>query len=141
MTCAGDKGVVSMEEYGSFMGDIVKYGALGLSLAMAQETGVVHVLCQADTPLTSLQVAQQAGLKERYVRELMGSLVAGGVVQLAPGTGGRDGQEARYLVPQHHRQALDITGKKSTGLAISARQFAVVENAFSLDGPQWKKIK
>ncbi|KAK7501688.1 hypothetical protein BaRGS_00007119 [Batillaria attramentaria] len=125
-----------MEDYGQMMGDIVKYGAMGLSLAMAQETGVVHVLCQADTPLTSLQVAQQAGLKERYVRELLGSLVAGRVVQLAPGTGGRDGQEARYLVPQHQRQALYKTSVKTRYLAVVARQFADVKEAFQVDGPR-----
>ncbi|KAK7501686.1 hypothetical protein BaRGS_00007117 [Batillaria attramentaria] len=136
MSSADDnKDVISLEQYGVILGDTVKYGALGLSLAMAQETGVVHVLCQADTPLTSLQVAQQAGLKERYVRELLGSLVAGHVVHLAPGTGTKDRPEGLYFVPQNHRKMLDKTSKTARYLSASARQFAAIKDVFPLDGP------
>ena len=43
------------------------YGSVALALAMAKEKGIVAVLCQAEDPLFSSDIAAQAKLKERYL--------------------------------------------------------------------------
>ena len=45
--------------------EVYVYGSVSLALAMAQETGMVTVLCQAEGPLTSAHVAHRTKLKER----------------------------------------------------------------------------
>ena len=51
--------------YDRLTNDVYTYGSLSLALAMAQETGMIKVLCQAEGPLSSAHVARQGKLKER----------------------------------------------------------------------------
>ena len=54
-----------MAAYERLTNDVYVHGSVSLALAMAQETGMIKVLCQAEGPLTSAQVAREAKLKER----------------------------------------------------------------------------
>jgi 2-polyprenyl-3-methyl-5-hydroxy-6-metoxy-1,4-benzoquinol methylase len=56
---------------------------LSMMLSIGHRTGLFDVM--AKMPLsTSLQIAERAGLKERYVREWLGAMVTGGVVEYDP---------------------------------------------------------
>ena len=54
-----------MAAYKRLTNDVYVHGSVSLALAMAQETGMIKVLCQAEGPLTSAHVARRAKLKER----------------------------------------------------------------------------
>ncbi|KAK7109970.1 S-adenosylmethionine-dependent methyltransferase Rv2258c-like [Littorina saxatilis] len=115
--------------------DVYAWGSVSLALAMAHETGITPILCQAQGPLSSHQLAQQGKLKERYVREVVNALAVAGLVQLEEGTGGKDGTEPRYLVPQSHRKQLTKAGVYSLMISAAASHFAKVKECFPLDGP------
>ena len=51
--------------YKRLTNDVFVHGSVSLALAVAQETGMIKVLCQAEGPLTSAHIARRAKLKER----------------------------------------------------------------------------
>jgi ubiquinone/menaquinone biosynthesis C-methylase UbiE len=69
-------------------------GALSLMISIGHRTGLFDVM-RGLPPSTSQEVAERAGLDERYVREWLGALVCAGVVDVDPGT-------ARYALPAEH---------------------------------------
>ncbi|KAK7109972.1 S-adenosylmethionine-dependent methyltransferase Rv2258c-like isoform X2 [Littorina saxatilis] len=124
-----------MSSYEELTRDVYTWGSVSLALAMAHETGITPILCQAQGPLSSHQLAQQGKLKERYVREVVNALAVAGLVQLEEWTGGEDGVEARYLVPDTHRHALKAAGTFCGLVSTCARQFSGVKECFDVDGP------
>src|SRR5437763_2724314 len=67
---------------------------------------------------TSEDIAQAAGLNERYVREWLGSMVTGGIVEYEPST-------RTYRLPAEHAAALTrAAGPKN--VATLAPQFAMM---------------
>nr|KAG5711418.1 hypothetical protein BaRGS_025845 [Batillaria attramentaria] len=125
----------SVEEYDRISGDVTTYGSLALVLALAKDTGMVRVLCEADTPLTSSDIAKKAGLKERYVRETLDALVAGRLLQLAPGTGGEGQDEARYVLNEPHRDTFKRTANLAMTVYWCASLFKSIKEILPVDGP------
>ena len=70
---------------------ILNDGMLGLMMSVGHRTGLFDALADGD-PCTSAQLAERAGLNERYVREWLGAVVTGGLVDY-------DGATARYTLP------------------------------------------
>lgn len=120
-------------EFGEMTSQMLQYGAVSLSVAMAQETGILGILLAADQPLTSVEIAHKAGLKERYVRENLGAMTSGRLVQLVESHSPED--DLRYIVPLEHRPALTKLGVFSLFLSAVSRQFSAVKDCFPLDGP------
>ncbi|MFC5993301.1 methyltransferase domain-containing protein [Pseudonocardia hispaniensis] len=85
-------------------------GFVGLMLDLAHRTGLLETL--AAGPGTSQELAERAGLVERYVRECLGALVTAGIVDYAPA--GR-----RYMLPPE--RAVCLSGPGSLNLAPFAR--------------------
>jgi SAM-dependent methyltransferase len=83
---------------------------LVLMIDLADRTGLLDSLAKG--PGTSQEVASRAGLNERYVRECLGALVTGGLVDYDPG-----GQI--YTLPAEH--ALCLTGDGSMNVAPVSR--------------------
>lgn len=83
---------------------------LVLMIDLADRTGMLDGL--VDGPGTSQQVAERTGLQERYVRECLGALVTGGLVEY-------DASSERYRLPPEH--ALCLTGDTSMNLAPLSR--------------------
>jgi SAM-dependent methyltransferase len=81
-----------------------------LMVDVASRTGLLEALAAGDG--TSTDVADRAGLVERYVRECLGALVTGGIVEYDPAT-------RRYALPPEH--AVCLTGPGSLNLAPLAR--------------------
>jgi SAM-dependent methyltransferase len=69
-------------------------------------------------PSTSAEVAEAAGLQERYVREWLGALVTGGVVRY-------DAATRRYALPPEHAASLTPAAGPDN-LAAFAREVAVL---------------
>ncbi len=83
---------------------------LVLMIDLADRTGLLATL--AEGPGTSDDLAARAGLHERYVRECLGSLVTGGLVDYEPA-------ERRYGLPPEH--AICLTGDGPTNVAPASR--------------------
>ena len=63
--------------------DILNSGAIALMTSIGHRTGLFDTLAQLP-PSTSQQIAEAAGLNERYVREWLGSMVTGCFVEYEP---------------------------------------------------------
>ncbi len=65
---------------------VLNHGALAVMLAIGHRTGLFDTLSEGG-PQTSAELASTAGLNERYVREWLGAVTTGRVVDLDPDTG------------------------------------------------------
>lgn len=63
--------------------DVLNGGALALMTSVGHRTGLFDVLASM-TPATSSQIAEAAGLNERYVREWLSAMTTGGFVDHDP---------------------------------------------------------
>ena len=83
-----------VEEFAGRLIGVVNDASLALSLSLGHKTGLFDAMAGMG-PSTSEQIAAEAGLDERYVREVLGALTTGGVVTYDPA-----GQT--YLLPPEH---------------------------------------
>jgi SAM-dependent methyltransferase len=74
--------------------EILNGSALALMTSVGHRTGLFDALAERG-PSTSEELAEQAGLDERYVREWLGAMATGRFVELDPETG-------RYALPAEH---------------------------------------
>jgi SAM-dependent methyltransferase len=81
----------------AFAGDLLatlNHGALCLMISVGHRTGLFDVMSGL-APATSQEIAERAGLDERYVREWLGAMVTGKVVDVDPAT-------LRFFLPNEH---------------------------------------
>ncbi|GEL20316.1 class I SAM-dependent methyltransferase [Pseudonocardia asaccharolytica] len=111
-TTAGTTGIdeQKVERFAERVFGIYTDGFVGLMLDLAHRTGLLETL--AAGPGTSQEIAERAGLVERYVRECLGALVTAGIVDYTPA-------ERRYTLPPEH--AVCLSGPGSLNLAPFAR--------------------
>ncbi|XP_046575634.1 uncharacterized protein LOC124283675 isoform X2 [Haliotis rubra] len=88
-----------MSDYSKKMMNHIGGAGVMSCLSLARELGVVDVLMEAKQPLTSQQVADKLNLRERYVREILGSLSVGEVISV-------DDTSTKFHVPEDHKQTL-----------------------------------
>src|SRR6266545_8254208 len=69
-------------------------GALCLMIAVGHRSGLFDAM-RALPPSTSAEIARHAGLNERYVREWLGAMVTGRVIEVDPAT-------QRFSLPPEH---------------------------------------
>ena len=74
--------------------DVVSNAATALTLSIGHRTGLFDTMAELP-PSTSQQIAEAAGLQERYVREWLGAMLVGGVVRHDPAA------ERGRLPPEH----------------------------------------
>lgn len=105
-------------------------GVLTLMVDIGNRTGLFEAAAQG--PGTSQQIAGRAGLNERYVREWLGAMATGGIVEYEPAS-------RTFTLPPEH--ALCLTGPSSRnlapgsqGLAMLAKRLPGVAEAFRAGG-------
>jgi ubiquinone/menaquinone biosynthesis C-methylase UbiE len=74
--------------------DILNHGALALMSSLGHRTRLFDVMSELP-PSTSEQIADAAELNERYVREWLGAMVAGSIVEYVP-------ENKTYRLPPEH---------------------------------------
>ncbi|GAA1467328.1 class I SAM-dependent methyltransferase [Nocardiopsis exhalans] len=74
---------------------VLNDGALALMAGIGHRTGLFDTMAGLP-PSTSSQIAEASGLRERYVREWLGAMTTGGVVDHDPATG------TFHLPAEHH---------------------------------------
>jgi len=78
--------------------EVLNDGALCLMVSVGHRTGLFDTMSRLE-PSTSEEIAAAASLNERYVREWLGAMVTGRVVDYDPATG-------RYSLPPEHAATL-----------------------------------
>jgi SAM-dependent methyltransferase len=91
--------------------------ALTLMMSIGHRTRLFDVMAQMD-PATSQEIADEAGLNERYVREWLGAMPTGGIVDHNPAS-------HRYWLPAE-RAACLTRAASPNNLASVAQWFAVL---------------
>ncbi len=100
------------EAFGEKTLGILNGGALALMLSLGHRSGLFDVMSGLP-PASSRAIAEEAGLQERYVREWLGAMVTGGVVEYDPGA-------RTYHLPPEHACAL-VRAARPNNLAVTAQ--------------------
>ena len=82
------------EAFAGRMLETLNGGALAVMISVGHRTGLFDALATTDAA-TSQELADLAGLSERYVREWLGAMTTGRVVEYEPSTG-------KYRLPPEH---------------------------------------
>jgi 2-polyprenyl-3-methyl-5-hydroxy-6-metoxy-1,4-benzoquinol methylase len=78
--------------------DLLNHASLALMVSIGHRTGLFDAM-RGLPPSTSAEIAATAGLDERYVREWLGAMVTGGIVEV-------DQTSTCYVLPDEHAAAL-----------------------------------
>lgn len=92
-------------------------GALCLMVSVGHRTGLFDVMSNMP-PASSEEIAERAGLNERYVREWLGAMVTGRVVEVDP-------TSTRYSLPPEHAAFLTRSAG-ADNMAVFAQYTAVI---------------
>ena len=92
-------------------------GALCLMMSIGHRTGLFDVMRQLP-PARPQDIADRAGLNERYVREWLGAMATGGVVEFDPAT-------SRYSLPAEHAAFL-TRAAAADNMAVFAQYIALL---------------
>lgn len=96
--------------------DAINGGALMLMISIGHRTGLFDTLAVLDWT-GSKQLANNAGLDERYVREWLGAMATGGILEVD--------ETDRYRLPREHAQYL-TRGSEQDNLASFAQYISVL---------------
>ena len=105
------------DDFASDLLSTLNRGALCLMISVGHRTGLFDVM-SGMAPATSAEIAQQSGLNERYVREWLGAMVTGGVVDVNPET-------RQYSLPAGHA-ALLTRAAGADNMAVFAQYIGVL---------------
>lgn len=82
------------ENFAGSLIDTLNKSALSLMISIGHRTGLFDVIAEMDFA-SSAEIAEKAALNERYVREWLGAMVTGGVVDYVP-------ESQTYHLPAEH---------------------------------------
>jgi SAM-dependent methyltransferase len=90
------------EAFASHMIAVLNYGALNIPISIGHRTGLFDAMAELP-PSTSGEIAAAARLDERYVREWLGAMVTGKIVEY-------DGATKTYVLPPEHAPLVTRAG-------------------------------
>ncbi len=105
------------EAFGGRMVEALNHAGLMLMTSIGHRTGLFDAMAGME-PATSGEIAEAAGLNERYVREWLGAMTTGGVVEQDPDTG-------RFRLPEEHAASL-TRANAADNVAAFAQYIAVL---------------
>lgn len=105
------------EAFAGQMLGIINNAALGLMISIGHRTGLFDVMSQLP-PSTSDEIARAANLNERYVREWLGAMTTGRIVEF-------DADAGTYRLPAEHAAFLTRAASPNN-LAVPAQFLAVL---------------
>jgi hypothetical protein len=95
------------EAFGDKIVGIMIGGSLSLMVSVGHRTGLFDKLSELP-PSTGNEIAKATGLNERYVREWLGGMVTGGLIDYDPAS-------ANYHLPAEHAGFLTRAGRDPQG--------------------------
>jgi 2-polyprenyl-3-methyl-5-hydroxy-6-metoxy-1,4-benzoquinol methylase len=90
------------EAFGQQIVQTLNHGALSIMISVAHRTRLFELMSTLGAA-TSHQIAESGGLQERYVRECLGALVTGGIIEYDP-------KVETYRLPPEHAAFLTRAG-------------------------------
>jgi len=105
-----------VEAFAGQMAEMMNASMLALMTSVGHRTGLFDTMATL-TPSSSTQIAEAAGLDERYVREWLNAMTVGRFVEYDPGTG-------TYLLPAEH--AASLTRAAGPGNMANMAQFVAL---------------
>ena len=97
--------------FGERLLDMLTGGMLTMLIGIGHRTGLFEAAARG--PATGVELAERAGLHERYVREWLGAMVTGGIMEYDPADG-------RYSLPAAHAALLTGATSRNVGPAASS---------------------
>ena len=97
--------------------NILTSGAVAAMLSVGHRTGLLEAMA-GQSAATSAEIADRAGLAERYVREWLAAMVTGGIVDY-------DAEARTYRLPDAHAACL-VKGAPFGNLAVYAQHVAIL---------------
>ena len=97
-TCTPSVDPQGVEAFGEELVNVLNHAGLAMMISIGHRTGLFDALGNG-VPQTSEQVANQAKLNERYVREWLGALVTGRIIMYHP-------EDGTYVLPSEHASLL-----------------------------------
>jgi 2-polyprenyl-3-methyl-5-hydroxy-6-metoxy-1,4-benzoquinol methylase len=98
VTILNENPVESTEEFAGRIAGAIDSASLAILLSIGHQTNLFDTMAELP-PATSAQIADAAGLNERYVREWLGGVVSGRVVEFDP-------MNQTYSLPAHRAAVL-----------------------------------
>jgi ubiquinone/menaquinone biosynthesis C-methylase UbiE len=96
------KSIEKNNEFSKRMATILNHGALNLAMAIGYRTRLFDVMDGFELPQTASAIAKKAELNERYVKEWLGVMATGGIVELSRSASGGD----LFKLPKSHADLL-----------------------------------
>ena len=90
--------IENQREFSKRLTTILNCGALNLAMALGYRTHLFDVMDAFESPQTVSVVAKRTGLNERYIKEWLGVMVSGGIVELSQSSSGDD----LFYLPREH---------------------------------------
>ncbi len=109
-----------LKTFAGYMLNVLNHGAIAIMTSIGHRTGLFDTMATLP-PLTSGEIAEQAGLNERYVREWLAAMVTGQVVEY-------DAQHQRYYLPREHAAWL-ARGTAFKNMAVTSQFIPLLASA------------
>lgn len=105
------------DEFGQKLLEIVNHSSLSLMMSIGHRSRLFDIMSEMEHASSS-DIAEQAGLNERYVREWLGAMVTGGIIEYDPVL-------KTYFLPAEHA-ALLTRAAGSNNFATTMQWFSVL---------------
>jgi SAM-dependent methyltransferase len=102
-----------MSDFAQRMTDILNYGALNLAVGIGYKNRIFDVLEDLSKSATIEEIATASGLNNRYLREWLGIMVAGKIIELSQTA---DGEDSYFLPPEHASFLTRKSGSNNLGV-------------------------
>lgn len=105
------------EQFAETLMTVLNHGALNMMISIGHRTGLFDTMSEL-APSTSDEIAQAAGLDERYVREWLGAMTTGEIVE-------HDHENNTYSLPEEHAAWL-TRASSPNNIAVTAQWMSVL---------------
>ncbi len=102
-----------MGDFSNRLQEILNHGALNLALAIGYKNRIFDTLEELNTPVTIVALAAASGLNVRYLKEWLGIMVTGRIIDLSCKS---DGEETYFLPPERAAFLTRKAGSNNLGV-------------------------
>ncbi|XP_050413022.1 S-adenosylmethionine-dependent methyltransferase Rv2258c [Patella vulgata] len=120
---------MAASEYAARLSGYLNGAAACLALSITRESGLLKVFIEPHEPMTIPQIASKTNLKERYIKELLGCLVASSIIEI-------DEASIKYFLPDELRSTLVRVMNFQALIDFAIQRKEDVKTCLKMDGPK-----
>ncbi|MBW1828505.1 MAG: class I SAM-dependent methyltransferase [Deltaproteobacteria bacterium] len=102
-----------MNDFSERINEILNHGALNLAMAIGYKNRIFDILEDLNKPVTVLEIASASGLNDRYLKEWLGIMVTGKIIEISHAP---DGEDTYFLPPEHASFLTRKAGNNNMGV-------------------------